>query len=234
MRNFLFGIVFILILLVGGLAYLGVVPGLSPMLARQVDLGIKPELAVVDKFDQSVRMQNELPGGVMPAAGKATYTGSKPLNVEVDSTQASSVFMYWKHLDAGTPLSNVQVRFNADGTAEASGILELGTAINLAKNLGYTDADIAKGEQYVSYVNGNLPFYIKGTGNVKNNVVTLNPTSFQLGRVTVPESITTPAARAVEDMAERRMKQLNGLDIKSATIENGKLKIDGTIPATIK
>jgi len=223
-----------LALIVGGLAYIGVVPGLSPLLAKPIDLGIQPSLAVVEQFDPSVRMKSELPGGVIPAGRDGIYSGSKSINLSVNSAQASSVFLYWKHVDSRTPLSNVQVRFNADGTAEASGILELGTAIGMAQTLGYTNDQIGQAKKYVSFVNGNLPFYVKGTGNVKNNIVTLNPTSFQLGRVAVPEGIMTPAARAVEDMAMRRMRQLSGLDIKEATIIDGKLKVVGTIPEMIK
>jgi len=104
----------------------------------------------------------------------------------------------------------------------------------LAKNLGYSDSDIEQGKQYVQYVAGDLPFYVKGTGGMTNNTLSINPSTFQIGRVTVPESITKPVAVAVGDMIERRISQIGGANIQEASFKSGSFRLVGSVPETIK
>ena len=132
------------------------------------------------------------------------------------------------------PLYNVQVRFNPDGTGEASGFLKIATGITFAKNLGYSNSEIDKGKEYIKYVSGDLPFYVKGTGGMANNILSVNPSTLQIGRVTVPEAITKLVAGALGDMIERRIAQIGGADIKDANFKNGVFHLDGTVPETIK
>ena len=220
MNKFLLGVLVTIIAIVGGLSYLGVMPVLSGYFAKQVYLGAKVDPQFVDAF----KSKYETPD----AEGKIR------LDANLTGDNVTSIFARWEEKDKFFPLHSVQIRFNPDGTGEASGFLRIATAISLAKNLGYSDADIEVGKKYVQYVAGDLPFYVKGTGDMINNVLSINPTTFQIGRVTVPDSITNLAAGAVEDMALRRINQIGGADIKEASFKDGKLKFVGTIPANIK
>ena len=67
-----------------------------------------------------------------------------------------------------------------------------------------------------------------------NNILSINPSTLQIGRVTVPESITKLAAVGLGDMIERRIAQIGGADIKDANFKNGVFHLDGTVPETIK
>ena len=67
-----------------------------------------------------------------------------------------------------------------------------------------------------------------------NNVLSINPTTLQVGRVTVPQSVTKPVFVAVGDMIEKRINQIGGADIKDANFKTGKFHLDGTVPETIK
>lgn len=220
MKKFLVIILVMILIPVGILAYLGLVPGLSPLITKPVDLGVKADPALVTVFETKY--------------GKKDGTGTVKLNVELSSAEITSVFNVWETRDSYFPLHAVQVRFNQDGTGEASGYLKIATAVALAKNLGYTDTDIEQGKKYVQYVSGDLPFYVKGTGGMTDNVLAIDPETFQLGRLTIPDSITNPAAKVVGDMINRRLKQIGSPNIQEASFKAGSFHLVGTVPATIQ
>ena len=229
--------IFILLLAlipVGILSYLGFVPGVSKYVSKPVDLGVKVDPAYTSSLEQKINFKNELPGGVVPVGRDGVFSGSIKVDEQVSSVQATSILAQWKHRSPSLPIRDVQVRFNQDGTAEVSGILEINTAISVAKTLGYSDSDIEKGKSYAKYVSGDLPFYVKGVAGATSNQISINPSEFQLGKVTVPESITTPAAKVVEDVIERRIKQVGGIDLQSIKIGSGSLQYVGTVPSSIK
>lgn len=220
MKKLLIGLVILAILAILGLSYIGIMPVLSGYIAKQVDLGVKADSSLVTAFESKY--------------GQTNGTGKVDLNVDLTSAEATSIFAVWETRDKYFPLHNVQIRFNPDGTGEASGFLKISTAVSLAKNLGYSDSDIEKGKTYIKYVAGDLPFYVKGTGGMTNNVLRIDPTTFQLGRVTVPQSITSPVAVAVGDMIERRLNQIGGANIQEASFKSGSLHLAGSVPETIK
>lgn len=220
LKFLLISLLILIVIIVAGLSYLGVMPFLSGFIAKQVDLGVKANPALVTAFETKY--------------GTPNGTGKIPLNVDLSSEEITSVFAVWEARDKFFPLHNVQVRFNADGTGEASGFLRIGTAVSLAKNLGYSSSDIEKGKQYIKYVSGDLPFYVKGKGGMLNNALTIEPTTFQLGRVTVPNSITSMSAELVGDMIEKRINQIGGADIKEASFKTGKFHLEGSVPETVK
>lgn len=220
MKKLLFILIILILLPVGVLAYLGVIPGLAQYTAKPVDLGIKTDKSLVTAFESKYGMPNG--------------TGRVELDVSLTSQEITSVFAVWEDRDRYFPLHDVQVRFNPDGTGEAAGYLKIGTAVDLAHNLGYSDADIAKGKEYLKYVSGDLPFYVKGTGGMTGNKLTINPSSFNIGRVSVSDSLTGAVALAVTDMINRRIAQIGGADIKDASFKNGSFHLQGSVPDTIK
>ncbi|NCN45476.1 MAG: hypothetical protein COU63_02875 [Candidatus Pacebacteria bacterium CG10_big_fil_rev_8_21_14_0_10_36_11] len=234
MKKILFSLLLIFVLIIGFLSYIGVVPFISPLITKPKDLGIKADPALVAAFDIAHEMKNELPDGKIPADREPEYEGSKKLDIKVSSAEITSILAYWKNQYSKSPIRDVQVRINDDGTGEVSGILELSTAIMLAKQLDYSDEDIEKGKSYVKYVAGDLPFYMTGVANVKNNQVTLSPTTVEIGRVALPESLVAPVSSAVADVIERRMSKVTNLDVQELTLEPGGVHLVGTIPDTVK
>lgn len=220
MRKILVGLLVLVTVCVFGLSYIGVFPVFSKYLSKPTDLGIKADPELVYAFESKY------------ATNSANDEIS--LNVDLSSEEVTSIFKVWEIRDKYFPLRDVQIRFNPDGVGEASGYVYLPTVISLAKNLGYSDSDIEQGKKYVQLVSGDLPFYVKGTGGISNNNLTISPATFQLGRVTVPESITKAAAVAVTDMIEKRIKQIGGADIIDASFTKGKFHLNGSVPKTIK
>jgi len=234
MKNVLLVLLVLVLGAVGFLTWLGVVPVLSPLVVKAKDLGVKADPALVAAFDTKYGMKNELPGGVVPDTREPQYEGSVHLDVTLSSEEVTSILDYWRSQYGKTPIRDVQVRFNPDGTGEASGILEVGTAIAMAKQLGYSDSDIAKGKTYVQFVAGDLPFYVAGTASVTNGNVTLSPTALEVGRVSVPGSLVAPVMGAVEDAIERRIRQIPRIAVDSVTMQNGTIHVVADAPTTIK
>ena len=191
-------------------------------LMQPKDLGVKRDSSLVATFKQRNNMST-------------TPTDKKvELNTDMTSDEVTAVFTLWQERDKNFPLRDVQIKFNNDGTAEAAGYLKIRNAINLAKNLGYSDSDIEKGKEYIKYISGDLPFYVAGTGSMINNTISLSPTNFQIAKVTVPETITTPATALVTDIIKRRINEVGGADIKEASIKAGTFHLQGSIPESIQ
>ena len=55
MKKILTGLLIIILLIIGGLSYLGVVPFISPLITKPKDLGIKADPALVVAFDEKMR-----------------------------------------------------------------------------------------------------------------------------------------------------------------------------------
>lgn len=220
MKKFLIGFLIFILLVVVVLSYLGIMPFFSKYFAKQVDLGVRADPAFVTSLESKYA----------PTA----VNGKVSLDVNLTSQEVTSIFAVWEMRDKYFPIHNVQIRFNPDGTGEASGFLKVSTAISMAKNLGYSDTDIETGKTYVQFVSGDLPFYIKGTGEMKSNVISMNPTTFQLGRISVPEPITQAASTVVMDMINRRLTQIGGASIQEASFKSGSLYLVGSVPETIK
>ena len=234
MKKFLkFVLIFLLviaIIIISILLYIGLIPGV----AKPVDLGIKYDPALATTFNTSHGMKSEIQGETIPAGRLAEFSGQTNLNADLSSEEVTSVLGDWKRRSPSFPIRNVQVRFNTDGTGEISGILEIKTAITVAKMLGYNDSDIETGKKYVQYTFGDLMFYSKGTGNVINNQVTLNPSNLKIGNVSVPSSITSQVTPVVVDAIEKRLNQVSSINVRSMTVKDGKLHFDGTLPYTVK
>lgn len=220
MKKLFIFLLVLVVIFVAGLSYIGVMPFFSKFVAKQVDLGMKADPSLVTAFETKY--------------GKPNGTGKIKLNIDLSSQEITSVFAVWGMRNKYFPLYNVQVRFNPDGTGEASGMLKISSGITFAKSLGYTNSEIDKGKAYIKYISGDLPFYVKGAGGMTDNILSVNPSVIQIGRVTVPESIARPLAGLVEDMIERRIAQIGGADIKDANFKTGKFHLDGTVPETIK
>lgn len=220
MKKVLVGVIIIICFAVVVITYMGFMPVLSNYFSKAIDLGVKADKSLIYTFEEEY--------------GKSNGTSKIDLDVNLSSQEITSVFAVWEERDKNFPLKDVQVKFNPDGTGEASGYLQVRTAVNLAKSLGYSDSDIETGKKYIKYVSGDLPFYLKGTGNMDNNTLVMSPQVFKVGKVTVPSNITNMASTAVTDMITRRINQIGGADIKKANFSSGSFHLQGSVPETIK
>jgi len=240
MKTF-FKIIVLLILVavigvVGYLAYLGFVPGLSNLIGanKPRDLGVTYSQKDFDSFLAKTDISHEELTGSVSADKSVVFSGSKALKTEFSQAEASVRINNdkWAYM----PVTNVQIRFNDDGTLEFSSNLimnRLDGFIASIGGVGYSKADIEKGLGYLNLVKTNPPVYLKAKPVVKNNKVTVEVQSVQVGKIDVPiEKIDTNGF--VASLAEKVFSRTPGFYANSFYVTGGKAVFDGTIPTKVQ
>jgi hypothetical protein len=161
------------------------------------------------------------------ASQSLQYIGSHPAEINFTSSQLTAMAnnKRWRY----DPLSNVQVKINTDGSAEASGLIDFTTAVSYVKALGVSSSDIDAALAKYPLPKTSFPFYVKLTGNVQNNQISTNIQKLELGRIPVPANIVNQYLQPAIDFVESRY--LNS-SIKIETLENraGQAYFKGELP----
>lgn len=135
------------------------------------------------------------------------YSGSKKIDVELTEAEVSALLSL-RH-SPRWPVSQVQVRLKGGNQAEASGL--------------------------VSYQGINYPVYVDGTASLAGpRSVGGNASAIEVGGVAFPAEYWPQAQSAALELINGRLSRMEGLDIQSAEVEAGKLRIKGSIPAVAK
>lgn len=221
-------------LLVAGLTYAGLMPVLSEALIKPRDLGVRVDPQLVSDFDAKHQMINALPNGVVPSEREPIYSGQTSLDVTLSSAEISSILDYWQKQYSKNPISQVQVRINNDGTSEVSGILDLAVAVEMAKQLGYSDEQISQGKKFLGIINTRLPFYLHGTGEVVNNRVQVKATQAQIAKINLPSEWVEQVNQVTSDAIERRIRQIPNLKVESLELVEAAVKLKAETPNTIE
>lgn len=182
----LFGIVFLLIIVtvIFGLGYLGYIPAIANLLGtnKPRDLGIR----FTEKDRVEGHAKSGIEYGILPSSTSDEQSiqriGKHNVDTSWTSAQASALMNNrpWKNW----PYQNIQVKFNADGSAEVSG------GLNKAIVPGYA-ASIGIPKEAVEFAMKLLPptpvFYLKMKASlVDNKVGVFEPQVFQLNRIPLP------------------------------------------------
>lgn len=193
------------------------------------DLGIRFTAEDFKSMEQKSGVKHE----VLTGGGNEIirYNGSHEVNNSFTSEDFSSFAQYasWKYL----PFTNVQIRINSDGTAEASG--NMSTAKLADYLMGTGGVSSGEANQIKSYIpiSGNPTFYIKVGGSVKENVLqNFAIQSAQIGPVSIPSGFISTYIGRVETYLDERIAKLPGAYVTSLTLENGKLNYQGKLPDT--
>ena len=226
-------LIVLLLILVGIATYLGFVPGLSERFVNRVDLGIEnnPQLSL--DLRNEVGVQFNIPQEQLPTDKDVIYEGVLEIEQSLSSEQITSILNTVRAELSSIPFSNVQIRLNADGTAEATFDLDIETTVNEAKKLGYSDAEIEKGKRYLGALGDTVYVYAKLSFDITDNELTVNPYTFRIQNFNVPTNITKLVADVGSNAIEDRLSQVPNLDIKSLKQEGEKLNFSGTIPQSL-
>lgn len=255
--SFLLGIIILLVLvtlLTAG--YLGLVPGLSKIMGsnKPRDLGV--QFSEADKTSGRAKSQivyDTLPENT-PTAQSIQRFGKREVNTEFSSAEITALMNNrpWKYW----PYADVQVKFNADGSAEISGILLKDRLAGYGAAIGLPQAAVDFAQKFLP---ANPVFYVKGKAALANNAVSVfEPQDFELGRVPLPVSVflsyfpnilSVDEVQAAEsnDMVSQlsqiknkreliinyinsRLSQINGFYAREAKFGNNKLVYNGTLP----
>lgn len=158
------------------------------------------------------------------------YSGQKDIKVSLTSEEITSYLQSEKWVFA--PISQVQVRINPDGTAEASGILNLNNVlpfISLTTSVEQVQKAIDK-----FHISGNPTFYLKGSVTVTDNRADFNIQSLQIARIPVPANYISENLNAINDFASDRMNSVPNLNVRLLTLDGGQVNLDATVPEMVK
>jgi hypothetical protein len=238
------------------LGFLGYIPGLSSILGadKPRDLGIK--FSETDKTSARAKSQivyETLPSETPPEKS-IQRSGTRSVNFEFSSAEASSLMNNrpWKYW----PYEHVQVRFNADGSAEVSGNLIKDRLPGYAAAIGVPKEvlDVA-----VKFLPPHPVFYLKMAASLKDNKVDVfTPQAFHIGKISLPVSVflsfvppqiiptvfaadgdlTSELAKVnnkralIIDYINNRLGKLGGFFANRAYFADNKLHFDGSLSQT--
>lgn len=170
-------VVAVLVLIV--LGFLGYIPLFKPR-----DLGV----TYTEADRASARAKSQIEYEALPAdtpdSQSLVRTGSRAVSASFTSAEITALmndrpYKYW-------PFKDVQMKFNADGSAEVSGRLIKDRIPGYAAAIG-VDSNVAS--KVIKYLPPNPVFYVKGKAALSNNQVSLlDPSKVEIGRASIPLS----------------------------------------------
>jgi hypothetical protein len=221
----------LIIISVLALGYFGFIPGLSDLMAsnKPKDLNIKYSVSdIASAQTKSQVLLKEV--STLPVATPLVFEGKQDVTNNFTSTELTALIAgaRWQYY----PVSNVQVRANADGSAEISGNLNVSILPSYFSSFGVSSNDVNIAISYLK-IQGKPSFYLKGTASVTNNQVMFNPTSAVIGRLPIPQNLIATGAPYLARVAQNRINSIPNLYIRNFSIGNGTFKFDGTVPASV-
>jgi hypothetical protein len=233
--GFFLGILAIVVVVVLVAGYFGFVPGVSGMFGsnKARDLGVTYTQTDYQSARQKSNIKRvDLPSNTPPEQS-LVFSGQHAANFNLTDNEVTALVneKSWRYF----PVHDGQVRFNADGTAEFSGILELDTLQDYARARGYSEEDFKMVTGWidkVAIVQSNIPFYAKGTASV-GSPMDFNFQKLELGRFSVPVSQMNDNKSKILNWLQEGLSRVNGFSVNKFNISNGQLHFDGTLPDTV-
>lgn len=232
MKKILFFLLILVIVGVFALGYLGFIPGFSTLLGadRPKDLGIKYS----EESKKSAVSKLQVVYEQLPASSANTslvLTGSHAVDKSFSSEELTALADTRQTQYKYFPFKNVQIRVNADGSIEGSAILEFNTALSYLHTMGVSTDQVNKVVEKLSIVRGDLPVYLKGSGEIINNASQITVESAQIARINVPKGYINTYGPALNTLVDKVISSRRpNYDIRSLKIENGKIHFIGNSP----
>lgn len=212
------------------LGYLGLVPGISDAFGtnKPKNLGVQFSQQDLTSGNQKTQVEiSSLPEST--SVGKSlVYEGQHQAELTLTSQEITAMAnnSKWKH----NPLSQIQVRVNPDGSAEASGYIDFNTAKSYALSFGVSSDDIDKVLEKFPIPQTKFPFYIKGTGNVNNDQIELDISNLKLANIPVPTNIVDQYLQPALSFVEDKYLSNDSVNIQTLENKNGQAYFKGTLP----
>jgi hypothetical protein len=220
-------VVFVLVL-----GYLGFVPGISKIFGsdKPINLGIVPGAG----DSGSIQAKTGIHYVPLPTGAATTYSlaGNKEIDMAFTDKELTALVAEHEKLWKYYPISDAQVRFNADGTAEVSGILRTDKIYGYAAATGISIGDVKFWLDKVSVLAPNPPIYLKGKVDVVNGKMSGELQKLEIGRLPMPVSVFAGSQATVSDFVQNRLVAA-GIKIESFHITSDGASFKGNIPATI-
>ena len=216
------------------LGYFGFIPVLSDIMGANTprDLGVRYTEADLASANSKLGLNyTQLSAGAAPQ-DSLLLSGSKPVSLELTSEELTALTNShdenWKYY----PVSNCQTKINDDGTLEVSGVLNLDVGEEYAEATNMPEATREKLRTVLGLFQTNPRIYAKASPSIQNGNVDSELLELEIGRINAPTDLLNDNNHLIESFFEDRISNA-GITVNSATLHNGKVDFDGTIPETI-
>ena len=236
LMGFLAGLLVLVVLVVLVAGYFGFVPGVSSLFGsdKAADLGVD----YTQSDYQSARAKGDidrvdLPESTPPGSS-VQFIGQHPASFSLSNAEATALVgeKSWLYF----PIRDAQIRFNADGTTEFSGILMIDKLKDFTASFGVTGDEYNTALEWVdrmTILQSNLPFYIKGSGSVTNGVFDFHTDEVKLGRANIPlDDLNENKAEAISSV-KSFLARIPGFSVRNFSVSAGRMNFDGTLPDSV-
>jgi len=226
------GVVAIVVIAVLVLGYFGFVPGVSNLFGsnKPVKLGAtftqQDYQSAVSKI--GVQMNNGLDTTYVD---KSLKVYGPPKQVSFDLTPSEAVaYLDTKPLNPNFAMKDFDLRVNPDKTVEVSSLL-LVDKIASNKNI---PSEVKTALESVNKTGlKEVPIYMKGQMAVVNGQLNLNASDVKVGNLSIPADQVNSSKGQISNYFQTLQQTVPGLSIKNASVINGKIHIDGTVPSSV-
>lgn len=226
------GVVVVVIVAILVLGYLGFVPLLSDLMGvnNPVNLGVKYTQSDLDSARSKLGLTIDNSSSSNSTSIKILKTA--PVKTQLNSAEVTALINYiadnWKN----SPIKNIQVLINSDGSVEVSGTIIPNRFDGFAAAVNMSNSTLNDIKPLVSMVQTNPSFYTKFSFSITNGTVSSSFNTIQIGKVTVPADDMAKVQPAFNNFVTNIAKPPMNL-LGNVSFENGEMIVDGTIPTQI-
>lgn len=234
----LIGIAALVVVVVLVAGYFGFVPGVSNLFGSNKPVNLGTTYTAQDYKSAIAKTGIQFVNGadtLSLSSSQKTYGPAKAVNVDLTPAEALAIMNDKVHAP-DFPLKDFQLRLNNDGTAEISGLMMLDKLNNYATAHGGTDEGVQQALDTIKktgVIEKEIPIYIKGEAAVVNGQLTFDATSLKVGRLPLSADLVNSHSADIIDYFNNHKNDIPGLKINNASLVNGKIHFDGTLPSTI-
>lgn len=217
----------LVIIIVGGLAWSGLVPGLSHVAGadRPRDLGVRAAPADYDSAVQeiSAALEKTAPAAGGPGARTPAMAGSKQVELDLTEAELSALLA---HSDSDTvPLQNPQVKIHAGGSIEIS-------AAVVTSDIPLDQLPAGFIRQLVADLPDVVPVYVRGSVYLAGPTqLAMNVERLELGRLPLPAGAREAMNQElVGGILDDLFGPGAGVTVQELSFAEGRLHLKVTVP----
>lgn len=163
------------------------------------------------------------------------YSGSVEVSETITNPQLNGVVDSWIEMFTYTPVKDIDIQLNSDGTTEVSAIVDVDKAIKYAEQYGVSEAELnSYKESFGSLLPTTVSVYAKGTASIIDNTVQIDINSLRVMGIPIDLTNVNEVNSGVSNFISNRLKAVPNLSIKTLQNNNGKLEFKGTVPSATK
>lgn len=224
----------ILIVLVAGAAG---VYFLLPGLSKPIDLGVRSSREAYERAVSKLGFtKDEAPRSGEASDYTTVYTGIHDADISMTSEEVTSFLS--ENRPPYYAVKNVQIRFNEDGTVEASGTLDTSYVFDTLLSGQYSREDAQSALPMLGLIPDNVNIYIKLAGGIDDNHVTgLDVDAVSVMGIPIPVDLISSNESFIVSIIDDNIARQNaraGTNIAHLGISGGQVDFQGTLPSSVE